>query len=48
MNYLHKGDLPNDLELPSVVAVDTETMGLNFSRDKLLFSSNKLVIKTLI
>lgn len=35
MNYLHKGDLPNDLELPSVVAVDTETMGLNFSRDKL-------------
>ena len=35
MNYLHKGDLPNDLNFPSVVAIDTETMGLNFNRDKL-------------
>ena len=35
MNYLHKGDLPEKLKFPSVVAIDTETMGLNFSRDKL-------------
>ena len=35
MNYLHKGDLPQHLEIPSVVAIDTETMGLNFNRDKL-------------
>ena len=35
MNYLHKGDLPENLKFPSVVAIDTETMGLNFSRDKL-------------
>ena len=35
MNYLHKGDIPGNLTFPSIVAVDTETMGLNFSRDKL-------------
>lgn len=32
---LHKGDLPKDLELGPVVAVDTETMGLNPNRDPL-------------
>src|SRR6266481_1452195 len=32
---LHKGDLPADLSLGSVVAVDTETMGLNPRRDRL-------------
>ncbi|MDH3740456.1 MAG: ribonuclease D [Hyphomicrobiales bacterium] len=32
---LYKGDLPNDLDLGSVVAVDTETLGLNPLRDKL-------------
>ena len=48
MNYLYKGDLPNDLELPSAVAVDTETMGLNFSRDKLCLVQISLVIKMLI
>jgi ribonuclease D len=32
---VHKGDLPPQLELGSLVAVDTETMGLNPHRDKL-------------
>ena len=32
---LHKGDLPKDLDLGSVVAVDTETLGLNPQRDRL-------------
>ena len=35
MNYLHKGDLPNDLNFPAIVAIDTETMGLSFERDRL-------------
>ena len=35
MNYLHKGDLPNDLNFPDIVAIDTETMGLSFERDRL-------------
>ncbi len=34
-NFLHERDLPNDLSLGSVVAVDCETMGLNFHRDRL-------------
>ncbi|GHA48607.1 3'-5' exonuclease [Amylibacter ulvae] len=34
-NYLHKGDLPDDLDLGPVVAIDTETMGLNPHRDRL-------------
>lgn len=33
--YLHKGDLPADLVLGSLVAVDTETMGLVPHRDPL-------------
>ena len=32
---LHKGDLPENVDLGSVVAVDTETLGLNIDRDKL-------------
>jgi ribonuclease D len=32
---LHKGDLPEDLNLGSVVAIDCETMGLNPKRDRL-------------
>jgi ribonuclease D len=32
---LHKGDLPSELDLGSVIAVDTETMGLNPARDRL-------------
>ena len=35
MNYLHKGDLPSDLNFPAIVAIDTETMGLSFERDRL-------------
>ena len=33
--HLHKGDLPANLDLGPVVAVDTETMGLNPHRDRL-------------
>ena len=33
--HLHEGDLPGDLDLGSVVAVDSETMGLRFRRDPL-------------
>jgi ribonuclease D len=32
---LHRGDLPADLSLGPIVAVDTETMGLNPLRDRL-------------
>ena len=32
---LHRGDLPDGLNLGPVVAVDTETMGLNPARDRL-------------
>ena len=32
---LHENDLPDDLDLGASVAVDTETMGLTFGRDKL-------------
>ena len=34
-NYLHKNDLPSDIELGNVVAIDSETMGLNIFRDRL-------------
>ncbi len=33
--HLHRGDLPDDLDLGPVVAVDTEAMGLDFHRDRL-------------
>ncbi len=32
---LHKHDLPDDLDLGNIVAIDTETMGLNPARDRL-------------
>ena len=32
---LYKGDLPDDLDLGNVVAIDSETMGLKPRRDKL-------------
>jgi ribonuclease D len=34
-NFVHKGDLPAGLDLGPVVAVDSETMGLNPHRDQL-------------
>jgi ribonuclease D len=34
-NYLHKNDLPDGLNLGTVVAIDTETMGLDPRRDRL-------------
>jgi len=34
-NFLYKNDLPDDLELGSIVAIDCETMGLNPHRDRL-------------
>jgi ribonuclease D len=33
--HLHQGDLPEGLDLGPVVAVDSETMGLNPHRDRL-------------
>jgi ribonuclease D len=33
--HLHRGDLPADIQLTGVVAIDTETMGLNPHRDRL-------------
>jgi ribonuclease D len=35
MIHLHRHDLPDDLSLGPIVAVDTETMGLNPHRDRL-------------
>lgn len=32
---LHKGDLPDGLDLGATVAIDTETLGLNYFRDRL-------------
>ena len=34
-NHVYKGDLPDDLYLGPVVAIDCETMGLNPKRDRL-------------
>jgi len=34
-NHLHKGDLPDGLDLGAAVAVDSETMGLRVGRDPL-------------
>ncbi len=34
-NYLYKNDLPDNLDLGPVVAIDCETMGLNPHRDRL-------------
>jgi len=34
-NFLYQGDLPADLDLGPVVAIDCETMGLNPHRDRL-------------
>jgi len=34
-NTLHKGDLPDDLDLGDVIAIDCETMGLHPHRDRL-------------
>lgn len=33
--HLHKGDLPEDINLGDIIAVDTETRGLNPNRDPL-------------
>lgn len=33
--HLHHGDLPDDLDLGPVVAIDSETLGLRFRRDPL-------------
>ena len=34
-NTIYKNDIPDDLDLGSVIAVDCETMGLNIKRDRL-------------
>ena len=33
--HLHRGDLPDALDLGPVIAIDSETMGLNIGRDRL-------------
>ena len=33
--HLHQGDLPDGLNFGKLIAVDTETMGLNYKRDRL-------------
>ena len=33
--HIHQGDLPAKIDLGDVVAIDTETMGLNPHRDRL-------------
>src|SRR4051812_24066677 len=33
--HLHQNDLPDDVDLGSIVAIDTETMGLKPHRDRL-------------
>ena len=33
--HLHQGDLPNDINLGNIIAVDTETHGLHLIRDRL-------------
>ena len=39
---LHKNDLPDDLNLGNIIAVDGEFMGLNVRRDPLMSNSNFL------
>ena len=34
-NFLYQDDLPDDLDLGKAVAIDTETLGLNLTRDRL-------------
>ncbi len=33
--FFHEGDLPASVDLPKIIAVDTETMGLELHRDRL-------------
>ena len=33
--YLHENDLPNNIEYPQIIAIDTETTGLSLVRDRL-------------
>ena len=35
VNYIHKGDIPEDLTFSNSIAVDTETTGLKINRDRL-------------
>ena len=34
-NFIYKNDLPDILDLGPIIAIDTETMGLNLNRDRL-------------
>ncbi len=33
--FLHKNDIPSEIKFDNIVAIDTETMGLNLNRDRL-------------
>ena len=36
MNYfLHHDDIPSEINFGNIIAIDTETMGLNLQRDRL-------------
>jgi ribonuclease D len=45
---LHKNDLPDDLNLGNLIAVDGEFMGLNVNRDPLCLYRYQLEILMLI
>ena len=45
---LHKNDLPEDLDLGNIIAVDGEFMGLNVKRDPLCLIQISTVILMLI
>ena len=45
---LHKNDLPDDLKLGNVIAVDGEFMGLNVKRDPLCLVQISMVSLMLI
>ena len=44
---LHKSDLPDDLNLGNVIAVDSEFMGLNVKRDQLPLVENLFRISSI-
>ena len=33
--FLHQNDIPSDIKFGNIIAIDTETMGLNLQRDRL-------------
>jgi len=47
--YLYKDDIPSEIQFGDIVAIDTETMGLNLNRDRLcLIQLNYFILLGLI